>query len=154
MGTIYCGPYAEQINSYRHEGFADRKMPDGEFSHGEWSDRYPHDAHTAFVAACSCGWHATTEHPPTDAGQEAAYGEWTAHHLNPMIRAEASRHTIRADELLPFLNSLRNAAARRAESTVVDATLSDHARGVFATIEAVEELLDQLARVGERLERR
>ncbi|MGH3859636.1 hypothetical protein [Actinokineospora sp.] len=123
-------------------------MPDGEFSNGEWSDRYPHDTHTAFVAACSCGWHGTPEHPPTDAGEEAAYDEWQRDHLNPMVRAEASRHTIPANVLLPFLNSLRNAATSDA-----DGTLSDHSRGVFSTIDAVEELLDQLASEGRRSSR-
>ncbi|HVK20316.1 MAG TPA: hypothetical protein VM677_03040 [Actinokineospora sp.] len=139
MGTVYSGPYADLIDAYSHEGYADRKMPDGQFTSGEWSDRYPADAHVAFVAACTCGWHADIEHPPTDTGEEAAYDQWRADHLNPMVRAEAARHTIRATDLLPYLNSLRQA------EIVEGGPLSDRAQGRLDTVEAVEEFLDLLA---------
>ncbi|SDH91802.1 hypothetical protein SAMN05192558_103314 [Actinokineospora alba] len=56
-----------------------------------------------------------------------------------MLRAEADRHTIRAADLLPFLNSLRRAEA-------VGDTLTDRAHGRLDTIEAVEEFLDLCAR--------
>ncbi len=68
-----------------HEGYADRKMPGGTFSNGEWSDRFPDDAHIAFVAACSCNWRSTTEHPPTDAGERAAKQEWYTDHAQPLL---------------------------------------------------------------------
>jgi hypothetical protein len=68
-----------------HEGYADRRMPDNTFSNGEWSARFPDSAHVAFVAACSCAWRSTTEHPATDAGEEAAKQDWYTDHAQPLL---------------------------------------------------------------------
>ncbi len=84
MGTILTS-YGDP--AYEHEGFADRRMPTGEYSNGEWSTRYPANAHVAFVATCACGWRGTTEHPPTDAGEELALAEWEHTHARPVLGA-------------------------------------------------------------------
>lgn len=108
MGMTYCGPYADRINArHEHEGYADRLMPTGEFTGGEWSARYPHDAHVAFIAACGCGWRSTRQHPPTEDGEHDAEEEWDREHLQPLIDAEAAQHTIPATTLLTFIRQER-----------------------------------------------
>jgi hypothetical protein len=155
MGTVYCGLYAEEVG-YEHEGYADRKMSNGEFSNGEWSDRYPFDAHVAFVAACGCGWRGSTEHRPTDAGEEAALDEWDVGHLQPLIRAQARRHTINAETLIGFIRELRGAAIATEIPTPPDyvtppgqlrpqTLLTERAWGLIDAAEQLEHLLDHEA---------
>src|SRR4029453_9152391 len=52
-----------------HEGYAARKLEDGTLT-GTWTAATA--AFTAYVASCACGWTATAEHPPTQAGADAA----------------------------------------------------------------------------------
>ena len=61
---------------YDHEGYAARKLPDGTLT-GTWTQATA--AFTAYVAACECGWTATAEHPPTEAGEDAALDDWAGH---------------------------------------------------------------------------
>lgn len=144
MGTVYCGAYADKIGYHRHEGYADRLMPNGEFSSGEWSARYPTDAHVAFVAACSCGWRSTEHHPPTDSGEEQALDQWDRHHLQPLIRAEARNHTAPAEALLDFIRSLRTSAPRRTDDEGQTVT-TEYGLGLHAAADQLEHLLDGLA---------
>jgi hypothetical protein len=86
MGIRYTGPYAEQVAE--HEGQAARKLADGTVS-TVWTEET--STLQAFIASCSCGWHATAEHPATEAGKEAAEAQWNTEHLTPLI--EAARAT-------------------------------------------------------------
>ena len=52
-----------------HEGYADRRLPNGQLAGGVWT--YATREFTAYVAVCECGWQATGEHPPTEDGEEA-----------------------------------------------------------------------------------
>lgn len=78
MGTI-------DYDLPEHHGYADRRMSDGTYTTGDRSERFLGDGHVAFVAACSCGWRATTEHPPTDAGEQAAKRQWNDEHASPIV---------------------------------------------------------------------
>jgi hypothetical protein len=102
MGTVYCGPYAEQVG-FEHEGYAARVLLDGSLT-GSWT------AETAdfvgHVAACGCGWTGGTQYPPTDAGEDEARAEWDRGHLQPLIEqakrgwpAWAERVSVRAREV-------------------------------------------------------
>lgn len=144
MGTVYCGPYADAIGYGRHEGYADRLMPNGEFSNGEWSARYPADAHVAFVAACSCGWRSSEQHAPTDSGEDQACDEWDRDHLQPLINAEARKHTVPADVLLTFIWSLRTSAPH-ATNGEGEAVTTEYGIGLLDTADRLEHLLDGLA---------
>jgi len=143
MGTVYCGPYADKIGYHRHEGYADRLMPNGEFSNGEWSARYPADTHVAFVAACSCGWRSSEHHPPTDSGEEQALDLWDRHHLQPLIRAEARKHTAPAEVLLDFIRSLRKSAPSSTDDEGHTAT-TEYGVGLLDAADQLEHLLDGL----------
>jgi hypothetical protein len=61
---------------YDHEGYAARKLPDGTLT-GTWTAATA--AFTAYVASCACGWAATAEHPPTEAGEDTALHDWAGH---------------------------------------------------------------------------
>lgn len=87
MGIIYCGPYADLIDSYSHEGYAARKLPSGKLT-GTWTPETRE--FLGYVAKCGCGWTGGTLHPPTDEGEEAAGDEWDREHLQPLIN-EAKR---------------------------------------------------------------
>jgi hypothetical protein len=64
-----------------HEGYADRRLPNGQLAGGVWT--YATREFTAYVAACGCGWQATSEHPPTEDGEEAAVDQWRSEHATP-----------------------------------------------------------------------
>ena len=64
-----------------HEGYADRRLPDGQLAGGVWT--YATREFTAYVAVCGCGWQATGEHPPTEEGEEAAVDQWRSEHAEP-----------------------------------------------------------------------
>ena len=81
MGRIYCGPYAEMLGG--HEGYAAIQLADGTLT-ATWTAETVVAAH---VPACACGWTATTRHPATDAGEDAAVEQWERDHLNPLIAA-------------------------------------------------------------------
>ena len=40
-----------------HEGYADRRLPNGQLAGGVWT--YATREFTAYVAVCECGWQAT-----------------------------------------------------------------------------------------------
>jgi biotin-(acetyl-CoA carboxylase) ligase len=68
-----------------HEGYADRRLPDGRLAGGVWI--YATREFTAYVAVCGCGWQATGEHPPTKEGEEAAVDQWRSLPDHPEVAA-------------------------------------------------------------------
>lgn len=141
MGAIYCGPFADAIDSYSHEGYAARVLPDGTET-GIWT--YATREFTGYRAHCDCGWRGTTTYPPTDRGEELADTEWDRDHLRPLIDAEARRHTVTAARLLNLTSEMR-----RTLPITVDARgeelLTERARGALDVVEHLEELLHNLA---------
>jgi hypothetical protein len=89
---------------YDHEGYAARKLDDGTLT-GTWTAATA--AFTAYVAACGCGWTAAAEHPPTEAGEDAALADWAAH----ADQQEAARMARRRRELAEVLHALGRLAA-------------------------------------------
>ena len=73
-----------------HEGYADRRLPNGQLAGGVWTYATRH--FTAYVAACGCGWQASGEHPPTEEGEEAAVDQWRSEHAEPELARQATRH--------------------------------------------------------------
>jgi hypothetical protein len=81
------GTFIEDL--WDHEGYADRRLPDGQLAGGVWT--YATREFTAYVAACGCGWQATGEHPPTEAGEEAAVDQWRSEHATPLLAHQRNR---------------------------------------------------------------
>ncbi len=107
MGTII-----EDL--YDHEGYGARRLADGTLT-GVWSTETAR--FEAYVASCACGWHGG-EHPPTEAGYEAAVDEWEAEHARPLL-AQAVPDRVRtaindAKRAVADLVVQRPGAARRA----------------------------------------
>jgi hypothetical protein len=90
-----------------HEGYADRRLPNGQLAGGVWT--YATRQFAAYVAACGCGWQATGEHPPTEDGEEAAVDQWRSEHAEPELARQATRHR---GELAPVLEWLAGQAGR------------------------------------------
>jgi hypothetical protein len=103
MGIHYTGPYAEQVED--HEGHAARKLDDGTVT-TEWTEET--STLRAFIAACSCGWHAEAEQPATEAGKEAAEAQWNAEHLSPLIDAARSSWESWPGDLLGLTQYVRD----------------------------------------------
>jgi hypothetical protein len=141
MGISYYGPFAEQIDADRHEGYAARILPDGTET-GTWT--YETRAFTGYRAHCDCGWRDTTTYAPTDQGEDLAYEAWDRNHLRPLIDAEAQRHAVPSSTLLNLVRNLR-----RSLPTAVDEqgrqVLTERGRGVLDAVESLEQLLDQQA---------
>lgn len=157
MGTVYCGPYADQINANAyHEGYAARILPNGTET-GTWTHETREFRN--YVARCDCGWRGTAVYPPTEHGEELALEEWDWDHLQPLINAEADRHTIPARVLLAFARELREEASRRHDASV-DHPMSEaerervidknkqRAHGMWDAADALSRLLDDLAQQG------
>lgn len=141
MGTIYCGPFAEQIDSYRHEGYAARILPDGTET-GSWT--YETREFTGYRAHCDCGWRGTTTYPPTERGEELADEEWDHDHLRPLIDTEAQRHTVPASRLLDLTRDLRGSLPTTVDEHGME-VLTERGRGALDTVERLERSLDELA---------
>lgn len=131
MGMTYCGVYADAIDSYSHEGYAARILPDGT----ETSRCCEPGEFVGYRPACDCGWRGTSIYPPTESGARHADDDWDHHHLRPLIHAEAQRHTVPAPRLLDLMRDLRESALMPGE----------HSRGVLDAAEHLEQLLDDLA---------
>jgi hypothetical protein len=84
-----------------HEGYADRRLPDGRLAGGVWT--YATREFTAYVAVCGCGWQASGEHPPTKEGEEAAVDQWRSEHAEPELRWQAERRRGELDRVLGWL---------------------------------------------------
>ncbi len=87
---------------YDHEGYAARKLGDGSLT-GTWTAATA--AFAAYVACCECGWTATVEHPPTEAGEDAALDDWTAH-ADQQQAAQQDRHRRELAEVLRALGGI------------------------------------------------
>ena len=120
-----------------HEGYADRRLPDGQLAGGVWT--YATREFTAYGAACGCGWQATGEHPPTEEGEEAAVDQWRSEHATPELARQATR---RRGELARELEWLAGQAGR----------LEDPATGerVRRALDRTRALVDDLQRDLER----
>ena len=132
MGMTYCGVYADAIDSYSHEGYAARILPDGTET-GSWTGDT--DEFVGYRASCGCGWRGTSTYPPTKTGEYEADEDWDHHHLRPLIHTEAQRHTVPAPRLLDLMRDLR-------ASTLMP---GEHSRGLLAAADHLEQLLDDLA---------
>ncbi len=120
-----------------HEGYADRRLPDGRLADGVWT--YATREFTGYVAACGCGWHATREHPPTDGGEEAAVDQWRAEHAEPLLARQATR---RRGELGLELRWLGRQADRLEDPAALE--------GISRAVDHARQLLDHLQRDRER----
>jgi hypothetical protein len=115
-----------------HEGYTARKLEDGTLT-GTWTAATA--AFTAYVASCTCGWTATTEHLPTEAGEDAALGDWAGHADQQQARQQAQRRQ-QLSETLRALGHL-------AELVDQPATLPRIARAAQRASELATELADQ-----------
>ena len=87
-----------------HEGYAARKLPDSTLT-ATWTQATA--AFTAYVASCACGWTATAEHPPSEAGEDAALDDWAGHADQQETEAQAQRR----QQLAATLRALGRLAA-------------------------------------------
>jgi hypothetical protein len=116
---------------YDHEGYAARKLGDGTLT-GTWTATTA--AFIAYVACCECGWTAGVEHPPTQAGEDAALDEWAAH-------ADAEQARLRARGRQQLAEVLR-ALGRLAAEVEDPANLPRIARAAGRARELAAKLLD------------
>jgi hypothetical protein len=116
---------------YDHEGYAARKLPDGTLT-GTWTAATA--VFTAHVASCECGWTATAEHPPSEAGVDAALDDWAAH----ADQQQAAQQDRRRGELAEVLRALGGIAADVEDR----ATLPRIARAAQRARRLAGELLD------------
>jgi hypothetical protein len=122
-----------------HEGYAARKLPDGTLT-GTWTAET--EAFTAYIAACSCAgpdgwseWYGSTEHPPTDEGEEAALAEWEHVHARPLLDETAPACLDR--DVTALLDQLRKLATEQPAGVL----------GELRRIErATDDLLDEAVR--------
>jgi hypothetical protein len=120
-----------------HEGYADRRLPDGRLAGGVWTHQTRE--FTGYVAACGCGWHATGDHPPTEDGEELAVDQWLAEHGGPLLTRRAERRRGELARVLDWLGSL----ADRLEDA---AALNRISRGVNRARELVADVQRDLER--------
>jgi hypothetical protein len=115
---------------YDHEGYADRRLPDGRLASGVWTSTREF---TAWVAACGCGWHATRDWPPTEAGEELAVDQWRHEHGEPELGRRAER---RRDQLARTLEWLGTQGDRLEDPAAVDRVgrALDRAGGLVADV--------------------
>ena len=120
-----------------HEGYADRRLPNGQLAGGVWT--YATREFTAYVAVCGCGWQATGEHPPTEEGEEAAVDQWRSEHAEPELARQATRRRGELGRVLEWLGG----QAGRLENP---ATLERVRRALGRTRALVDDLQRDLER--------
>jgi hypothetical protein len=133
------GTFIEDLDD--HEGYADRRLPNGQLAGGVWT--YATREFTAYVAVCGCGWQASGEHPPTEDGEEAAIDQWRSEHAEPELARQATR---RREELGRVLGWLGDQAGRLEDP----ATLERVSRAVGRARALVDDLQRDLVRAGGR----
>lgn len=144
MGTVYHGPYADQIGYNTHEGYAAQVLDDGTLT-GTYSPETRPRMIGEVRAACDCGW--TGQHryasptPFDEKAENMALAEWDDEHLQPMIRAIAEKHTVPATALLDLARELRTRADAEHRDGG-DNALTPRGHGICEAAEAVEALLD------------
>jgi hypothetical protein len=120
-----------------HEGYADRRLPNGQLAGGVGIDATRE--FIAYVAACGCGWQASSEHPPTEEGEEAAVDQWRSEHATPELARQATRRRGELGRVLAWLGG----QAGRPEDP---ATLERVRRALGRTRALVDALQRELAR--------
>jgi hypothetical protein len=117
---------------YDHEGYADGRLRDGRLADGVWT--HATREFTAYVAACGCGWHATHDWPPTEAGEELAVDQWRRDHGEPLLERQATR---RRDELARLLAWLGSQADRLEDPVTLQriSRATDRARGLVDDVQ-------------------
>jgi hypothetical protein len=126
-----------------HEGYADRRLPDGRLAGGVWTHQTRE--FTGYVAACGCGWHASTDYPPTGQGEEAAVDQWLAEHGRPVLARRAERRRGELARVLAWLGS-------QADRLEDPAALNRISRGVNRARELVADVQRDLERQAPRRE--
>jgi hypothetical protein len=117
---------------YDHEGYADRRLPDGRLAGGVWT--HATRQFTAYVAACGCGWHATRDWPPTEAGEELAVQQWRREHGEPLLERQTERRRGELARVLEWLGTQRD---RLQDPAAVDriGRAIDRARDLVADVQ-------------------
>jgi hypothetical protein len=117
---------------YDHEGYADRRLPDGRLAGGVWTSATRQ--FTAYVAACGCGWHASRDWPPTEQGEELAVQEWRRQHGEPLLQRQAERRRGELARVLEWLGTQRD---RLEDPAAVDRVgrAIDRAGGLVADVQ-------------------
>jgi hypothetical protein len=87
-----------------HEGYADRRLPDGRLAGGVWSHQT--SGFTAYVAACGCGWTSQYGYPPTQQGQRAALEDWREEHAAPLLARQAQQRRAELAQVLRALGGI------------------------------------------------
>jgi hypothetical protein len=103
-----------------HEGYPDRRLPNGQLAGGVWTYATRH--FTAYVAVCGCG-----EHPPTEEGEEAAVDQWRSEHAEPELARQTTRRRGTLGLELRWLGTQADRLQDPATLTAVSRAL-DHAR--------------------------
>jgi hypothetical protein len=129
------GTFIEDLDD--HEGYADRRLPDGRLAGGIWTHQTRE--FTAYMAACGCGWHATGDWPPTEDGEEAAVDQWRREHGEPLLARQAERRRGELARLLDWLGS-------QADRLDDPATLQGISRGVARARGLVDDVQRDLER--------
>jgi hypothetical protein len=93
------GTFIEDLDD--HEGYADRRLPNGQLAGGVWT--YATREFTAYVAVCGCGWQASGEHPPTEDGEDAAIDQWRSEHAEPELARQTTRQREELGRVLDWL---------------------------------------------------
>ena len=114
-----------------HEGSALWRLADGSLIPA-WTDGVRE--FRGYVAGCECGWHAQRQHPPTEAGQEAAYAQWEDEHALAELAGQASR---RRDDLGRVLAWFGTQAGRLQDPATVDGVARglDRARELLVVVQ-------------------
>jgi hypothetical protein len=84
-----------------HEGYADQRLADGRLTGGRWQERC-----MGFVPACGCGWHASGDFPPTEAGEQAALDDWHDAHATPLHERQAQQWRAELAQVLGALGGI------------------------------------------------
>lgn len=141
MGTVYYGPYAEEIGY--HEGYAARILPTGEET-ATWA--YETREFVNYVARCDCGWRGTAIYKPDDNGERLADEEWDHDHLRPLIDAQASKYVVPASAILTMSRTLRELALKQHSVTDSSAlggyVITDRGLGLCDAADELDRLLD------------
>ena len=87
-----------------HEGYADRRLPDGRLAGGVWSHQT--SGFTAYVAACGCGWTSQYGYPPTQQGERAALEDWREAHAEPLLACQAQQRRAELAQVLRALGGI------------------------------------------------
>jgi hypothetical protein len=86
------------------------------------------------VAACGCGWQASGEHPPTEAGEEDAVDQWMVEHAEPELARQATRRHLELARMLEWLGSQAGRLHDPATLARVARGL-EQARGLLASVQ-------------------